>query len=78
MTTTELVSKIRKESKEVKSSFGGTKSYRAICDFIMNNDVDYKEDWSSATRLKSSEIAKKVEQNFSSEQINNAKTVYGQ
>lgn len=75
MTTTKLVSTLRNESKEVKSSVGGTDNFRSVMDFVLSNSY-YDDENLESTKRSEKEMAKLLESNFSSEVLDSVKEIY--
>jgi len=73
-TTIELVNELLNESKEVKTSNGGTESFRSVMDFVLTNT--YYQDDEKVIRRSKKEIAKLLEENFSKDVITQVKSIY--
>lgn len=65
-TTYELVKLLQNESKEVKSSTGGTTAFRSVMDFVTINSHDCTK----------KELAKSLEKEFSNDTLNEVKDIY--
>ena len=76
VSTVEMVQNMIKESKEVKTSVGGTKEFRQVCDFVNSNKWYQDDEIMELIERTPEQIAEMVEAEFSADVINEAKSVY--
>lgn len=82
MKTTELVRRMRyEESEEVKKSNGGDRNFRAIMNWLLHDDkargfIRDGGDIVDVENLSNEQIAQRLEEDFTKEEINAAKNVY--
>lgn len=76
VSTVEMVQNMINESKEVKSSLGGTKEFRQVCGFVNSHKWYQDDEITGMVERTPEQIAEMVESEFSTDVINEAKSVY--
>lgn len=76
METTELVSRMRNESNEVKNSIGGTNAFRSIMETVIKYHTEIIGDFDVFKNRTVKEIAEIVETKHTIKDIESVKNIY--